>query len=849
MSSHQPARPSDGALRTALQAMMTYSQPPPLVPHPPIKNIAWRTRRIVNELNALVNLDELLSYETELRGLMGVQEIRCRAKLVNHAYRDECALREVAELLSAEAAERCELTKQYDAITLSPYKVVHLFLQEESARRLLRCGQRASWRALLGRSQASRFLLAEAADRAVLGALEECSRKELKNRRVIELGNRLQREIVLQSRLSGHLQCVEHSRNIKGARRRLALQEEENRFAVERLYSLHLMLLLQDAKIDFSAVIQRDVMMLSETNRANLKQADVAKSENGARACFDQEQRLRFMVVEQEHKSFQSLTQAFLLGWRTVYNQITRDSDSTSVVRKVELVARRDIMDRQRLDFNALLLQCQAQMSVLARHHTQRRILCQHYIDGARAISCEENRRANDLFSAHYVWQREQAALNVTTVLSIEEVAARYTIRGAEAQARLTFKLQYLFELLQVQCQEARRFLAEEEARCFDVLQELHVHIFFTESAARLVMSERAQRTFIERDELAEAVDTFLLHRQVLAHSFVSDACRPLSLLEDGFRSRVTIEEAREWNSLVHQQVVLSEVGQRMCLLERERSQRQRHIAAFVAGLEADARRRLCASAEAEMFQTRQDVLKCLEREGRTSLCECEVLVRENLLFTDLPPADPWRWRFSELTDAWVELEAEWGDAASDTHAWPSDWPPLGLSSLACYSALRCEDVLVDAYLERDLIHFVEHREWLCLLQQAGNTDSAPGSDLAAQSSWKLHSLSMHLEPQRRASFINAWHSNQSFDVSVPLTQLSDEAIVGEHTVSFYAPDPGATAALMQRDNGTGVVFFLIFDDEGTVLACATMVVETVPTCSTHLCIPLENSKGFIRLV
>ncbi|CAJ1035744.1 hypothetical protein, conserved [Leishmania lindenbergi] len=849
MPSYQLARPSDGALRTALQAVLATSQAPPLAPQPSARKVTWRTRRIVEELKALKGVEELSSYEAELRGLVDVQETRCRLKLVNHAYEDECALSGVEDLLAGEAAERRVLTKNFYATVLPPYEVVHLHLQEELERRSLRCHERATWRALHLRAYSSRLGLAEADDRAALGAMEECSREELKNRRLIELGSQLQRELVAQSRFAGHSRCVDHSKTVERARRQLEWQEEMDRVTVERLSSLHIMLLLQDAKVDFSAAIQRDVIRLSVASRATTQQVHLADCKERILTCLEHEQRLRRMVEEQEHTGFKTVTQAFLLGWRAVYKQITKDPDVANVFSKIELLIRRDIVDQRRLEFSSLVLASQEQMSVLTRYQIERRALCQHYIDGARAISDEENREVNDFFRGHHVWQGEQASLHRATVLSTEEVAVRRAIRGAEAQERLVYRLQYLMERLQLQSKEARGRVAEEEERCLDALREQYVQIFFIQGTETLFDGERVERMLIERDESAEAVDMFLPLRQALIHSLVSDACRPLSRLEDEFRARVMVEEARDRRSLIRQQVALSETVNRIGLFKLERSFWQDIIAARVSALEGDERRRLCTSAVAEMLLMRQDVLEDWECASRQYLCKSEALVREGLALTNVLPARSSSWFLTDVTDMWGALEADWGDAASDTATWIANSPLHGPSSLTCSSTLRCEDVLVDAYLERDLIHFMEHREWLQFVHDARKTDSAAASSAVDPPCWKLHSLSMRLESQQRASSINVWHSDNSFDVSFPLVQSSNEAIVSGRTISFYEPDTGATAALIQRDTGAGMVFFLILDDEGTVLASATMAIEMAPMCTAHLCIALDNIRGFIRLV
>ncbi|KAG5488409.1 hypothetical protein JIQ42_00011 [Leishmania sp. Namibia] len=849
MSSSQLVRPSDGALLTALQAVLTTVQPPPLVPHPPARKVAWRTRRIIEELKALSGVEALTSYEAELRGLVDAQETRCRTKLVNRAYREECVLREEEQFLAAEAAERSHLTGAFYSTVRVPFELLHLRLLEELARQSLRIDERAAWRTLRLRAYCSRLCLSESDDRAALEALEVCSRDELKNRRLIELGNQLQREIVLQNRFAAHSRYVDHSKVVERARRQLEWQEEVDRAALERLYALQVIQLLLRAKADFSAAVQSDVVLLSESSRARRQLVQVADCEECMLACLEQQQRLRLMVEEEEHTGRKTLTQAFLLGWRAVYKQITKGTEVTSVFGKIELLVRRDIMDQQRLGFGSLVLASQAQGSVFQRHQIERRALCQRYIDGARAISGAENREVNGLFGAHHVWQREQGALHRATVLATEEVASGRAIRGAEAQTRLAYRLQYLHEKLQLQSTAARRCIAEEEERCLDALRRQYVHIFFVEGAQRLFDDERVRRMLIERDEAAAAVDTYVPLRQALVHSRVSDACRPLSRLEDEFRARAAAEEVRERFGLMQQKAILSEWMDRACLFDYDRRFWRHIIAARVSTVEDEARRRLCTSAETEMLLVLQSVLEKWEGERRESLRKCEALVRESLLLTKTPPATRSLCRPTEVSDMWGELEDDWGDAASDAAAWSGDLPQHSQPLLMFASALRCEDMLVEAYLERDSLHFMEQREWLQVLHQAGRTGCAVDTSAAGSPCWKLDSLSMRLEPHQRAASINVWHSNQSFDVCFPLIQRPDEAIVGECTISFYEPDSRMMATLMERDTGAGMVFFLILDEEEMVLACATIVTEAVPACSAHLCIRLDNGRGFIRLV
>ncbi|KAG5463841.1 hypothetical protein LSCM1_00012 [Leishmania martiniquensis] len=849
MSLSQLTRPSDGALRTALQAMLAKLQPPPLVPHPPASKMAWRTRRIVEELKALSCVEALESYETELRELVDTQETRCRTKLVNRAYREECALREEEQLRKAEAAGRCHLVAAFYSSVQGPFEVIHLRLLEELARRSLRYDERAAWRALRWLAYCSRLGLRGAEGRAALEVLEECSRDELKSRRLIELGDQLQRAMLLQRCAAAHSQYVGHSKSVVRARRQVELQEEKDRDALERLYSLQVVQLLLTAKADFAAALQRDVVLLSESSRVRRQQVQVADCDRCMLACLGQEQRLRLMVEEEEHALRRTVMQGFLLGWRSVYKQITKDADVTRVFAKIELLVRRDLMDQQRLEFRSLALASQTQASVLKRHQIERRVLCQRYIDGARVISGEENREVNELFGAHHVWRREQAALHRATVVSMEEVASRRAIRGAEAQARLALRLQYLLETLELRLSEGRRCVVEEEERCLDALRQHYVFVFYVQRAQRLIGDERVRRMLIERDEAAAAVDFYLPLRQVLVHSFVSDACRPLSRVEDEFRARVATEEARERFALLRQNVLLSEAADRARLFDLDRRFRCRIIAARVSAEEEDERGRLCISVMAEMFLVMRCILESWERERRGTFRKCEALVRESLLLTTAPPARRSLCRSADVMDIWGEMEADWGDATSDADGWSAELPLYSQPSLMCASTLCCEDMLVEAYLERDLLHFMEQREWLHLLHQEARPDKGADSSDARPPCWRLHSLSMQLVPQQRAAYINVWHSNHSFDVCFPLIQRPDEAIVGECTISFYEPDARMMATLMERDAGTGMVFFLVLDEEEMVLASATIVAETVSACSAHLCIPFDNSRGFIRLV
>lgn len=848
MASLPVARPSDGALRTALQAVLAAAQPPPLVPHPPARNLAWRTRRIVAELKSLTNVDALSSYETELRGLVDAQETRCRTKLLNRAYAEECALREVEVLEAAEATARRELIERYYAMATAPFELIHLQLLEELARRRLRTGERAARQTVRFRLLTAQLSLVESQTRDDFAALESCAREELQCRRVIELGDALQREIVVQDRLSGHLWCVDHSRSVERARRQLEWQEEQDRSAVARLYELHGLLLMQEAKANFTATIQRDVLLLSDAGHTTMQRTAVDDCAALVHACVESEQRLRLMVEEQEQASFRPIAQAFLLGWRDVYKEITKDPDMMSVFCKIELLVRRDITDQQRAAFGAMLSASHTHMAMLSSHRMQRRNLCADYITGARAIAAEEGSTINALVRESHMWRHQQAALQRVAVLAAAEVTAGRAVRGAEAQERLALKIEYLLAKACLQAGEARRPIEEEEASCFAACREQYMCVFYVQGAERLVAAEQAARVHVEWEESTAAVDVLLPFRQTLAHSFMSDAARPLSRLEDEFRALLVREEALRRRDLACHQLGLRERQRRSRLEWEERNFRLDVAIAQLCADEELARRLVGADVEAVMAAVRRGVLEEWERESRQDLRKGETLVREGFAFRDTPCAQTSPWRLTGTTDMWDEMEAEWGEGASDTAAWTSEWPMAGNAPLAYTSGLYCEDVLIAAYLERDAIHFMEHREWLQLLHTSYQTAAASASP-AAPRHWTLHSLSMQLEPEQSAASINIWHSDQSFDAVFSLTQEPAEAIVGERTISFYAPDASTTAVLMPRNTSAGMIFFLVLDEEGTVMASATVVMEMTVPLSAHLCIPLDNGRGFVRLV
>ncbi|KPA79820.1 hypothetical protein ABB37_04914 [Leptomonas pyrrhocoris] len=837
-------KPSSAALQTALRAFLEKERPPPLVPHPPKKNTTWRTRRIVAELNALKSVGALTNFETELRGVLLSQETRCRTKLMAATFGAEGALRERELIEGEETTQRSKIAETYWAETGKQFDLLHTNLQEEWTRRALRRSERSERRALARSIRTTQLFLRETNDRVALCAQEECCREEIRYRRVIEIGNDLQREIVTECRLSGHLRSVAYSRTVQETRRQIELQEDRDRSAVERLYHLHTIALFECAKEDFSAAIRKDVVLLSDTNRDTAQQAAVTVCASNLLRCVEQETQLRLLVEEQETALFKTLSQNFLLGWRVVYKAITKDPDVRSVFSKVELLVRHQLAGQERTAFDALRLAAECRMSACKRHRGERRALCQDYVTGARALWEEENRAANVIFRQLHLWQKEAGALQAVTVLGIAETAARRGVCSAEAQVRLRLKIKYAAVSVLLSCAAVTQRILADEAHDFNLLRRRYIGHFHTRQKELLTLGESAARAVIDHCECTAAADLFLSLRQSLARFRASDVSRPLLLVEEHFRSQTEKEELEERHALALLYCCLQERSSRLQVEADERSSHWHRCVAQLCDSEQNSRRALCTAATEQ--------LSSLHTSARSTLEEIEVsnAASKRGVAADQHDADEDAFLLLNLDgdlpecveQAWQEVYADWEltENASSLDSYESQkvsGPPL----LNSYAA-QCEEMLTDAYLQRDLIHFAEHAEWRRLLRRTQKSYTDKASPV-----WTLHSISLKQEPNQRAASVNMWDSSQLFDVSFYLAQQQEEGIVGERTIAFYVPYAPSAAAVMPRCANPGMAFFLILDEEGTVLSSANLVMEACSEDVGYLCVPLDNSAGYLR--
>jgi hypothetical protein len=810
--------------------------------------MAWRTRRIVAELNALKSVESLADFEAELRGVLLAQETRCRTKLTTASLSDECALREREALEREEAMKRRELTQTYYSVASRQFDMVHLAMLEETTRRALRCSERSARCSVAFHSRTALLFLVEDNDRGTLCAQEECCREEMKFRRLVEVGNDLQREIITTNRLSNHLRSVARSRTVQEARHQLELLEDRDRSAVERLYQLHTVILFESARSDFSAAIQKDVLLLSEVGRRTAQKADEAACASCVASCAEQESRLRLLVEEQEAEQFKTLAQGFLLGWRSMYKAITKDPDIISAFRKMELLVRRDIASQERRAFGALQLASDCSLALLKRQRADRLVLCQEYLSGARALWADESRAANQLFRLHHLQQRELNALQLVTVLTTAEAAARRGVSGAEAQARLSFKMRYATASVLLSCSEGLQRLQSEEARDFSHLHRRYVDTFHTQQVHRLALEERGARMMIEHDESTAAADLFLSVRQALAHLRSSDVTRPVVVVEESFRAQLADKEQRERQMLSVRHCRLVEHAARQAVEVDEQAARWRLALAQLCEAEKEARQALCSAASGQLASLHALIVAAVTEQdtkdgtgsdsgadGRKALDTADAGAKASLhLHAGFKLPD-------SVEQAWSELCADWelAESASSTASFESR--RTSVPSLLNSCTAECEEVVTDAYLERDLIHFMEHAEWRRILQQLQITP------VMAPPVWRLHSISLKQEPNRRAATVNMWDSKQLFDVSFSLAQQQQEGIVGERTIAFHVPDALSAAAVLPRRATASMVFFLVLDQEGSVLASASLAMDAGGEDCGHLCVALDNAAGYLR--
>ncbi|KPI84490.1 hypothetical protein ABL78_6453 [Leptomonas seymouri] len=840
----QLTKPSSAALQTALQEFLNKEYPPPFLPHPPEKCTAWRTRRIVAELNALKSVDSLTSFETELRGVLLSQEARCRTKMMTAALSAECALREREAIEREETAHRYQLTQAYYTKTSGQFEFLHLNLLEQLTRRDLRLSEHHNRLHLSYRKRVAQLFLDEANYRDALCAQDKCIREELRYRRVIEIGNDLQREIIRERRLSGHLRSVAYSRTVQEARREIELQEDRDRSAVERLYQLHIIMLLEGVKEDFSAAMQKDVALLSDAGREATRQATEVACASNLLHCVEQEAQLRLLVEDQEAAEFKTLAQSYLLGWRTVYKAITKDPDVVKVFRKIELLVRREIVDQERAAFGALILASRCCMSAYQRNRCERRALCQEYATGARALWAEENHAANLIFRLHHLWLKEASALKAITVLRTEEAGARRGLYGAEAQARLRHKMMYASASVLLNSAEAVQRTQADEARNFNLLRHRYVEHFHTYQTERLILEERTARAGVERAESTTAADLLLSLRYSLFHFRISDVSRPLLRVEESFRSLAEAEESRAWNTLSLQCCRLEARASRLQIKADEQSFRWHLLVAHLCGSEEIARQALCTVASKQLSSLHTTFLSTLEVGSDNATPKSDVAddrfdvdAYASLQLNanrDMPEC---------AEQIWSEMYADW-ELAEGISVVSDESQKILLPSLPNPCAARCEEMLADAYLQRDLIHFTEHVEWRRIFRYAPERSSAK-----AARAWTLHSISMKQRPNQRAASVNMWDSNQLFDVSFSLSQQQVGGGVGEDSIAFYAPcASSAAAAVLPRCEDPGMIFFLILDEEDTVLSSASLVMEADREDLGCLCIPLDNAAGYLRL-
>lgn len=625
MTGIEPSR-----LRGALLKLLEESQSISLNLVSPPKGYAnWRARSIIKEIAAVQSRDTLLEYEQELRNVLSCQEVRRRTKLTNEFLFKECGMMQIAELCRDERKARAIIVDEWSVLVLCPIQFFQLQWDEDSCRRNIRLEWLKVFRTIRLLSDLSSLEMKATAEQKLIQASEALAYEELWQRRLIEVGQEIQYEIVRQSLMKTFQKLHKYATDYIRDYKRLFREEEKDRITLEKYSFFARGVIMRNFESEQLKLMEADVQVLLQIK------ADTDVEEFEVLAVRDQQRLIqsemdcRLLVVNDEEERYQRLYAEFVLGWRDVYQRITSNKDLAVMLSSLELFERRCIMDQCRHSrYGIDSIFCEEHRVAEFRQRRLNRFY-EEYLNGATAIWQQENEQFTTLKDQVRRFYAAARTLESSKVLFLEEEMCRLQIGGEYLRQLGYLKALSLREKCYAEAVQVIHTLwMHEDAQREEIMfaYQQQCYLIPQEEIRR---EEYIHRISIETREYIDYVGLYRHHQKLQQRGAVAYVAASLFKEEKACRSRVMENEENlrhDWNRLL----LLSEQEHSYKHLVRE--ERLSRFALRDSALEVDERynrERIIAAYLTTALQYHMDFLACSEAIYRRSIEKSEKGRRE----------------------------------------------------------------------------------------------------------------------------------------------------------------------------------------------------------------------------
>eukprot|EP00796_Vickermania_ingenoplastis_P004909 gene4909-3521_t len=511
--------------------------------NPPRTYANWRARSIIKEIAALQSPDALIEFEKELRDVLYFQEIRRRTKLINEYMYGECNLMEKLQLEQHEKEGRAAIEAEWHRVILCGMQVCRFMWDEELMRRQVLLERRSTIRVVRQLSDVSEVRVEEALQRQGVIAAERLALEELRQRRLMEVGQEIHYELLRQTLMSTFAKLHRYATDFIKDYKALFRAEERDRIAIEKISFLSFGVLMNEAERGLVQVLRQDIVTCAQQKAQTDKEEEAVLIARDIQQLFNHESQVRAIVVEKEQDEWHHLWEHYVVGWREVYHKITQTTDVVTMVSALELFERRYIYDQYRHGIYGI-------QSVFETEHRtaqfrQRKLFQVYdgYTAGAMALWQQENLQFNELRERYSRFLVAARAIQISKVLLLEEEMQRRQLMGEEVRQLVYLKRFCMRDKCKAEAMETAQMIMMHENSSRE-----HIMYHFQQQCLLIPQedlrrSEYLARIPIETEENIAYVDLHLYFEQLQHAETVQTVAATLGTKEEACRARLVSNE------------------------------------------------------------------------------------------------------------------------------------------------------------------------------------------------------------------------------------------------------------------------------------------------------------------
>lgn len=531
----------------------------------------WRARSIIKEIASLQSPVALEEYEKELRDVLAFQELRRRTKILNEFLTGECDLMENYGLEGQEHAARLSIEAEWTNTIHWGMHICSFMFDEEIVRHQVVLERRSMMKVTRHLFDQSVLRAREERERQTILLSNELLQKEVKQRRLIEVGQEIRYELLRQS-LAGvfsklHAYATQFVKDAKYILR----AEERDRIAIEKISFLNFGVLLNEEEMEAVHVMRSDI----ESHAQRKVETDRSEALTLIRRDMDQliehEARVRLMEVESEQKEWQQEYRQFLLGWRDVYQRISQNNEHVAtLVSSLELFERRYIYDQYRHGLYGIESIFEGEHRIAQHMERKYDRFFEECTRTMTTLWAEENREFNSVAHQYQLFLIETRVIEKSRVLFAEEEMMRRQTMGEEVRQLIYLKKFSLRDKCVAQALDNHRCMqlhedSEREQLLYAFRQKC---VLLPRETVR--REEYLSRSALESSQSNAFIDLACHFQYIQYQSSVAVMSAPLGKEETMCRSLLIESELSERQELVDAFFISAERSNRKMLRRHE---------------------------------------------------------------------------------------------------------------------------------------------------------------------------------------------------------------------------------------------------------------------------------------